>query len=191
MTLTLYGKGGRTFRSLWMLEEAQQPYQHQLVDWSKGESHTAKFLTINPNGKVPVLDDNGLILFESLAINYHLARTYASTLWVQSVQQESLATQWLAWGMGELEGPHDAANRLQQAVDQDRSRRALTVLQQTLDSQPYLLGDRFTVVDLNTSCLLLRPQYRPLVQQHSDLSEWFKRCIKRAALARAMQLVDG
>ncbi len=187
--MILYGKGGRSFRCLWMLEEAGVDFQHVPVDWAAGESRTPEFLAINPNGKVPVLDDGSLRLFESLAINYHLARNHAAGLWVEHAQAESLALQWLAWGMGELEGPHDAANRAEQNIDGDRLQVSLDALRAALRSQPYLLGDRFSVVDLNTACLLLRPQYRRIARNDPELSTWFRACTSREALERAMARV--
>lgn len=179
--LTLYGKGGRTFRSIWMLEEANIEYERVLTDWSIGESHTEEFLRLNPNGKVPVLRDGDMVVFESLAINYHVARMYAPQLWVGE-DQISAAFQWLAWSMGELEGPHDAANRMKSEIDARRLDRSLAVLRQRLVDQEFMLGNEFTVVDLNTACLLLRPQYRPVVERDGEVESWLERCISRPAL---------
>ncbi|MEM7096977.1 MAG: glutathione S-transferase family protein [Pseudomonadota bacterium] len=183
--MKLYGKGGRSFRCLWMLEEAGIDYEHVLLDWSAGESRTPEFLAINPNGKIPVLVDDDLRLFESLAINYHLARNYAVDMWFNNSRDESLAIQWLAWGLGELEGPHDAANRGEQEIDVERLHVSLNALRQTLSNQSYILGDKFTVVDLNTASLLLRPQYRKVTRDDHELREWFRACTHRPALERA------
>ncbi len=173
-----------------MLEETGIDYEHVLVDWSAGESRTAEFLAINPNGKVPVLVDGDLRIFESLAINYHLARRYAENLWVSNSRDESLATMWLAWGLSELEGPHDAANLHARDIDAERLQIALNALRQTLDNQTYLLGNQFTVVDLNTASLLLRPQYRKAALDDPDLGTWFRACTRRGALERAMAKTD-
>ncbi len=169
-----------------MLEEAGIAYEHVLVDWAAGESHTAEFLAINPNGKIPVLVDGELQLFESLAINYHLARHHASDLWVDNSHDESLALQWLAWGMGELEGPHDAANRDQSDIHHERLDVSLNALRQTLAERTFMLGDTFTVVDLNTASLLLRPQYRKVARDDATLGTWFRACTTRPALQQAM-----
>ena len=91
--MQLYGVGGRVFRCLWMLEEVGAEYEQIPVDWSAGESRTADFLALNPNGKVPLLVDGDLRLFESLAINYYLARRYAPQLWAANAAQEANATQ--------------------------------------------------------------------------------------------------
>ncbi|MEM7000840.1 MAG: glutathione S-transferase [Pseudomonadota bacterium] len=183
--MKLYGKGVRAFRCLWMLEETGIDYEHVLTDWSSGASRTPEYLAINPNGKVPVLEDGGLRLFESLAINYHLALNYAANLWCNSSRDESLAMQWLAWGMGELEGPHDAANRSETQIHTERLQISLNALRRTLSNQPYMLGEKFTVVDLNTASLLLRPQYRKIALTDQELRAWFKTCTGRPALEKA------
>lgn len=173
-----------------MLEEAGVDYEHVPVDWSAGESRTEDFLAINPNGKIPVLEDGELRLFESFAINYYIARTYAPGFWVDP-GDEPAAVQWLAWGMGELEGPHDAANRSQTKIDGDRFEVSLNALRQVLSEQPFMVGDKFSVVDLNTACLLLRPQYQKVAKNDERLKEWFAECINRPALARAIRLKEN
>ena len=181
----LYGAGGRTFRCLWMLEEAGLEYEREFVDFAKGDTRADDFLQINPNGKVPVLVDGKLVLFESLAINFHIARCYAPAFWPAGSVGQSEAVQWLAWAMGELEGPHDAANRAGTQIDSDALQRSLNALRDSLANQQFVLGERFTVVDLNTACVLLRPQYRPVAEADPELSGWFQRCTARAALKRA------
>lgn len=182
--MQLYGIGGRVFRCRWMLEEAGLEYEQVPIDWSKGESRTPEFLALNPNGKVPLLIDEDLRLFEALAINYYLARRYAPGLWVADGHQEALATQWLAWGLAELEGPHDSANRSKSSIDVERFQVSLDALRRCLTQQPFLLGENFSVVDLNTACLLLRPQYQQVAREDAELGEWFDTCVSRPALKK-------
>ncbi len=69
--ITLYGfPNTRSVRIAWMLEELEQDYQYQLVDFTKGESQTPEFLAINPAGKVPALRDDELLLTESAAMSH-------------------------------------------------------------------------------------------------------------------------
>ena len=170
-----------------MLEEAGIEFELVPVDWAAGETRAPEFLQFNPNGKVPLLADGDLKLFESLAINYHLARNYATHLWPSGEPGPSVATQWLAWGMGELEGPHDAANRANALIDIDQLDTSLNALRGALSDHSYMLGDEFSVVDLNTACLLLRPQYRSFARDDDALKAWFRGCCQRPALARAME----
>ena len=55
-----------------------RPFDWREVDVLSGETRSDHFLALNPNGKVPVLKDDELVLFESLAINVHLARCHAT-----------------------------------------------------------------------------------------------------------------
>lgn len=170
-----------------MLEELAIDYERTATRFGK-DTETAAFLKLNPNGKIPVLEDNGLVLVESLAINVYLARTYGHELWPDDALDQARTISWMAWALAELEGPHDAANRSQSIIDAGRLRRSLDVLRQTLANQPYLLGTNFSVADLNTACVLMRPQYQKVVRIDKSLQHWFRRCSTRLALARAMQV---
>ena len=189
--LKLLGRGGRTFRSLWMLEEAGIAYERELVDFASGDTRSAAFLAINPNGKVPVLLDGDLVLFESLAINCHIARRYADAMWPSNAIDQSRTIAWLAWALGELEGPHDAANRTGTTIDASALDTSLEALRRALAGAPYLLGEHFTVADLNTASVLLRPQYRSVVRADDVLQDWFERCAGRPALKRALAKNSG
>ena len=107
MAITLYGiPQSRTSRCLWLLEELGVPYENVPVSFI-GDAQKPDFLKINPNGRVPALDDDGLVLFESLAINLHLARKYdgGKGLWPKTADDQSRAVQWSIWAMTELEPP--------------------------------------------------------------------------------------
>ncbi|KAJ7776551.1 glutathione S-transferase [Mycena maculata] len=80
MVLKLYagpraGGGGGVVAQV--LLEKQIPFEHILVDLGKGEHKTAEFLEKHPFGQVPVIDDDGFILYESRAIARYLAEKYA------------------------------------------------------------------------------------------------------------------
>src|ERR1700743_479756 len=76
--LQLYGNPrSRAMRCLWMLEEVGQPYQ--LVDKSlrADDLHSADYLKLNPNAKIPTLVDGDVVLWESMAINLYLAQKFS------------------------------------------------------------------------------------------------------------------
>jgi len=182
--LKLYGQDGRSFRCAWMLEEAGVGYERIPVKYAT-DTNTPHYLAVNPNGKIPALNDNGLILFESLAINIHIAREYADDLWPTDGRGQSQTLQWTAWALSELEGPHDAANRSKTAIDAARLDKSLNALRQALLHSTYLIGNHFSVADLNTAAVLLRPGYVKIAKADPAIGPWFNRCINRESLRRA------
>ena len=83
--IKLYGiPASRAFRVRWMLEELGVAYQNVPTNFATGETRTAEFLKLNPNGHIPVLVDGETVLWESMAINLYLARAYGGGLWPAS-----------------------------------------------------------------------------------------------------------
>src|SRR5438093_255406 len=84
--IMLYGvPRSRTMRPLWMLEELGVPYENKPVSFL-GESRSPEFLRLNPNGHIPVLRDDDVVIWESMAINLYLARKYGKGLWPRTVE---------------------------------------------------------------------------------------------------------
>ena len=106
--LKIYGvRGSRAIRSIWMAEELKQEigldYENIPTHFFE-ESKTPEYLAVNPNGRVPALDDDGFILFESLAINLYLAKKHSqSALSPKNLTEDALSTQWSIWALTELE----------------------------------------------------------------------------------------
>jgi hypothetical protein len=107
MALKIYGVArSRAFRILWMAKELGLDYEHVKVDFATGETRTPAHLALNPNRHVPVIDDDGFVLWESMAINLYLAKKYAAgTLYPTRLEDEARAWQWSFWGMTEVERP--------------------------------------------------------------------------------------
>lgn len=74
MVLRLYGSAMSTSRVLVTILEKDLPYEHIMIDIGKGDQKTEDYKKLQPFGKVPVLDDDGFIIFESRAICKYLAR---------------------------------------------------------------------------------------------------------------------
>lgn len=92
--ITLYGAmASRAHRTVWMLKELGLPFVHVPTQFMDGSMRRPAFLALNPNGRVPVLDDNGFLLLESMAINLYLAKKYGDALRPQDLQQEAQAIQ--------------------------------------------------------------------------------------------------
>ena len=75
MKVTIYGIAkSRAIRNLWACEELGLAYTHVPVVYGPEGSRKPDFLAINPNGRVPAADIDGVMMWESLAINLHLAK---------------------------------------------------------------------------------------------------------------------
>ena len=99
----LYGiSGSRALRSIWAMEEVRVEYEQVATNFS-ADSKAADYLAINPNGRIPALIDGDLVLFESMAINLYLAKTYGGALYPDNAADEARANQWSVWGISEIE----------------------------------------------------------------------------------------
>lgn len=199
--ITLYGvTRSRALRCLWMLEELGIPYTQVPTNFATGDTRTAEFLRINPNGHVPALVDGDVTLCESLAINLYLARRYGQALWPTNVGDEGRVYQWSLWAMTELEEPlitclfqrvilPEAQRDAQKAADAEtRAGKPLRVLDAALADRPYLLGDTFSVADVNVAGVgswikLARLDMSAL----PHVAAWLERCLGRPAFDRAVK----
>jgi glutathione S-transferase len=131
------------------------------------ESRAADYLRINPNGRIPSLDDDGFILWESLAINLYLAEKYApAPLWPADVKDHARAYQWSFWAANEIEPriisiakgfSEQLPNQTAVASGLEQLTAAFRVLDDKLGSSACLLGDAFTVADLNPASTIREP----------------------------------
>lgn len=85
MVLKLYGSAMSTSRVLVTILEKELPYELVPVDIAKGEQKDEDYKKLQPFGKVPVLDDDGFVMFESRAICKYLDR-YVGSYYLQSNQ---------------------------------------------------------------------------------------------------------
>ncbi len=198
--IKLYGvPRSRALRSLWMLEELGLSYENVKITPAT-DTRTPEFLRINPNGHVPVLQEDGLTLCESIAINLYLARKYDKGLWPKTVEDEGRVLQWSVWAMTECEDPIITAlrNRVGLPEAQRDAQKAddaaqrfvapLKVLDSALANKTYLVGDTFTVADLNVaSVLMFAPLAKFDLSSAANAQAWLGRCTSRPALARAQQ----
>jgi glutathione S-transferase len=198
--IKLYGVSqSRAMRSLWMLEELGLPYENVRTNFRTGDTRKPDFLRLNPNGHIPVLQDGDVTLWESMAINLYLARRYDKGLWPKSVADEGRAFQWSLWAMTEAEEPIITAllHRMSLPEEQrdakkaddavERFKKPLAVLDGALAGRQYLLGDGFTVADLNVASVVsLAPPADIDLGSASNVQAWLGRCLARPAFARGL-----
>ena len=106
MTIKLYGFGGSpNVRKVSLLAAALDiPLTHVTLDFTKGEFRSPEYLAMNPNGKVPTVDDDGFVLWESGAILRYLAAKRPERGLVPSDPfEQAHLDQWLFWWSAHLE----------------------------------------------------------------------------------------
>ncbi len=91
-----------TRKVLWALDEMGAPYERE--DWGKPlrDPNVPEFLELNPNAQVPVIIDDGFVLWESHAILRYLSAKAGSGLWPAEARERALVDQWLSWQSTEL-----------------------------------------------------------------------------------------
>ena len=199
--LRIYGIARtRAFRALWIATEVGLDYEHLPIEIGDAGARSAEFLAINPNGRLPVIVDDGFVLFESLAITLYLAKKHANgTLYPATLQGEARTWQWTMWALTEVDRGVNIwslhAVRLppaeRDAARRDEALRVLAAPFRVLDAavarQPYLLGDDFTVADLNVAAVISRAVDMNLSAVPS-LAAWLTRCLDRPAARQALAL---
>lgn len=175
MALKIHGVArSRAIRTLWMAEELDIPYEHVPVGFGPDGCRSPAFMALNPNGHIPAIEDDGVVIVESLAINLHLARKFGGPLSPKDVAEDGLMTMWGFWAATEVE-PHAVQamyNRIFYPVE-ERSERDVTAALKALEAPMavldgalaagggYLVGKRFTVADLNMACVLFYLRVAP------------------------------
>ena len=202
-SLKVYGVArSRAFRALWMTAELGLDYNHVKIDFVHGGTRTPEYLAVNPNGHIPAIDDDGFILWESMAINLYLAKKYSpGGLYPDRPEAEARAWQWSFWGMTEVEPPSRTAlvnrvgypGRERDPAAADAAERALAAPLKVLDgivgTGRYLLGDHFSVADLNVASILTwARQARVDLSAVPNTAAWLRTCHDRPAAQATRQL---
>jgi glutathione S-transferase len=197
--IKVYGVSmSRAFRPLWLLEELGVAYEHVPTNMADGGTRTPEFLAVNPNGHVPALADGDTVLWESMAINLYLAKKYDGGLQPKTVEDEGHALKWSFWVMTEVEGPilevlfnrviRPEAERDAAVADKAEAQLAapLAVLNGALEGKSCLLGDAFTVADLNVASVLLWGKLSRMdLSKWANVERWLGACLSRPAVKRA------
>lgn len=207
MTLKIYGMlRSRAARNAWMCEELGVKYEkvpvmqaYRLADphapGAPLNTLSPAFRKINPNGHIPTIDDDGLVLHESLAINLYLARKHGGPLAARDVREDGQIAMWTLWAANEVEPAATTivqnAGKDQKAVDEAAARLPgpFAVLAAALkEGNGHLVGGRFTVADLNVAEVLRYAQpARGLFEAQPTVKAWIEACQARPAFQRMMK----
>jgi glutathione S-transferase len=203
MALKIYGVArSRTVRNLWMAAELGIPYEHVQVAVGAEGSRKPEYLRLNPNGGVPFIDDDGLILWESLAINLYLARKHGGPLAPANLAEEGHMTMWTLWAAAGVE--HHASQAMYHTNAYAPDKRDPNVVKASLEAlkEPlgvlegalakgggHLVGRRFTVADLNVAGVIFYLRFNPeALADKPGIRAWHAAALARPAAKRAFAL---
>ena len=203
MTLKIYGiAASRALRPLWVAEEMGLTYEHIAQRYQEGATHRSEFLALNPNGHIPVIDDDGIIVWESMACALYLARRFGAdrpdSIAPHTHREEAEVLRWTFWSVTELEKDALAVlmHRLAMPAEQRKPELAdaaekrlaapLRVLEQHLQTHTWIAGERFTVADVTVASVAnwVRPA-AALVASLPRTQAWLQACLARPAYVRA------
>lgn len=185
----------RDLRVRWALEEAGIDYDVRLI--SPEDQQSRAYRALQPFGQVPVIEDDGLVLFESGAILLHIGAK-SETLLPADANERQRATAWVFAALNSVE-PHilnlvaiDLFHKDQEWAKQRRpgaeemAKARLARVSEWLGDKPYLEGGRFTAGDLMMTTVLRIPRHTDLVAQFPNLRAFVDRCEARPAFQRAL-----
>lgn len=195
--LRIYGAAkSRGLRVLWMAGELGLQYEHKDYLPRSPETRTPEYRALNPNGRVPTIDDDGFILSESMAINLYLAKKHKSPLYPSDPKNEALAWQWSLWETDRLD--RQLVNYVRHSKELPEAERkkeiadsswqevsdSFDVLETALKKSQWLAGPAFSVGDLNVAAALYRALFLDTAKW-PHVKDWLNRCWDRPAAKRA------
>ncbi|MBS0546877.1 MAG: glutathione S-transferase family protein [Proteobacteria bacterium] len=192
--LTIYGVyRSRASRNIWLANELGVPFklvpiiQHYRLKKPIApdvvHTRSPEFLKVNPNGHVPSIDDDGVVLHESLAINLYLAKKHGGPLAPANVAEDGAMSMWSLWAVTEVE-PHSLLLATKGITEPEIAalRGPFAVLDKALAKDGYLVGGRFTVADINVAEIVRYAMGAPqLFDAAPNVKKWLAACQARLA----------
>ena len=199
--LKIYGTPtSRTSRVLWTALELGIDFDFIWIDHHAGDTRSAEYLKLNPNARVPTIDDDGFVLWESLAITTYLVKTRGGPLAPKDAHEEALMQQWTNFGINYFDIPTAPLLWDSRKPENERDpalagqmREQIAPFLKTLDDhlagRDFFVGDRFTVADINmVGTLIPIPASGFDISMYPNLGRWLKACMERPHFAAAQKV---
>ena len=184
----------RDLRARWALEEAGLPYKTRLLE--QGDQDRPEYRALQPFGQVPILEEDGAVLFESGAIVLYIGER-SEALLPKDSRARARAVQWLIAALNSVEPfvmnvalidlfyANEEWAKLRRPGAVAFVQRRLSALSRSLGDKPFLDGDRFTAGDLMMTTVLRILKHTDIVSSDKRLAEYVARCTSRPAFKRA------
>ncbi|NBC32378.1 MAG: glutathione S-transferase [Alphaproteobacteria bacterium] len=184
ITLYRHELSGHAHRVALFLSLIGVPYEQVDVDLQAGDQKRPEFLAKNVFGQVPVIDDDGTVVADSLAILVYLALTYAEERWYPRDPAGAAAVQrWLSVAAGQINNGPAAARRalvFGTKVDLAQAQRTAVSLFETIDpylaGRAWLVGDGPTIADIAAYTYIARaPEGDLSLEPYPHIRGWLAR----------------
>ena len=189
-------------KAMWALAEVGVDYEQIDAGMQHGVVDEPWFGGVNPNRTVPVLDDGGVIVWESNVIIRYLATKFApGRLMPLDDEGRSQVEMWMDWqqttvmpGLGPvfvglIRTPEAERNSTAIASGAELVRGAMEILDQRLLGRDYIMGDTFTAADIPLGCVAYRWLALPVQQGDiPNVRAWYERLTARAGFAEHVML---
>lgn len=193
---------------VWCADELGLDYERIDAGGAFGLVDTEHYRTMNPNGLIPVIEDDGFVLWESNAIVRYLAARFSAQasdnnapLWPQDAQLRASADRWMDWQTTSLQpqiGPAfkqlfrtPIAQRDMAIVSEGKLaiEKKLDILDAHLTHHAYVAGDDFTMGDIPLGCSVDRWFKMPLTHKaHPHVARWYSQLRQRAGAQQVIVL---
>lgn len=190
---------------MWTVGELGLEHIRHNIGGSFGGDETEEYRKLNPNQLIPTINDNGFIMWESIAIVRYLSRQYGSgSLWPDDAQQAARADQWMDWYKSNiypnlmpifvnLVRTEESKRDLGRVRDCTAATiRQLRILEQHLGDQAYIAGDSFTMGDIPLGAIIYK-FYKLDIERPElpNIEAWYERLRDRPAYQQHAMIEFG
>ena len=202
--LKIYGQPrSRAFRVLWMAKEAGIAYEHIPVSIMVENAQCKEqwFVDLNPNARVPAIDDDGFVVWESAAINLYLAEKYTSALFPATPQGRGRMLQWAFFTANDVEPPMITMFQNRVLFPPEKRNAALAdaaeaqllgklaILEHHLSQHAFFGGDTWDMADfMVASVVYTLTAIKYDLSKFPKFSAWLMASIERPAAKEARKL---
>lgn len=182
----------------WALEELGLEYRFHALDQTAGDLDSDSYARISPFNQVPIIDDDGFVVAESIAILLYLAQK-AGQLIPSDLEGRTTVTQWCFAAVSTV-APTLSCLDVIEIFDRDKSatnvleearklaRRWLAGVERRLENRVWLARAEFTVADIAMASVLRTIRRTSLMKPFPRLQSYYERCCARPAWERTLNL---
>ena len=182
---------------MWCIDELGVAHEHIHIPFGRAKEDPA-YLAINPNGRVPTIEEDGFILWESNScVRYIAARFGAGSLWPTDPRVRADAERWMDWQLATLSEPSDTifiglvVKKQEQrdmaaiAAATKRLNELWTIVDKVLATRKFVAGDDLTIGDIPMGIAAHRWFTIPVERdRHPNVEGWYGRLIDRPAFKK-------